>query len=246
MRGTTPRSALDAVRSAILAGDWAPGEKLSPGVLAEQCGTSNTVIREALTRLVGDGLVTSERNRGFFVRELRLRELQDLTELRCTTEALAARLAVERGDLRWESELIAAHHQLSRTPRRVPGEPARISADWDAEHRRFHALLIAPCDCAPMVRLAENLADSTALYRRWAAASAAASRRDVEAEHRQLLEAALARDAQALGALLRSHYEATVSVVLEAGLAPLDAAAAEAADRTSGPAYSRLVPAPQP
>lgn len=238
MKGIAPGNALESVRAAILAGDWAPGEKLSPGVLAEQCGTSNTVIREALTRLVGDGLVTSERNRGFFVRELRLRELQDLTELRCTTEALAARLAVERGDLRWESELIAAHHQLSRTPRRRPEDPSRINADWDAEHRRFHALLIAPCDCAPMVRLAENLADSTALYRRWAAASAAASRRDVEAEHRQLLEAALARDADTLGALLRSHYEATVAVVLEAGLAPLEAAgpAGTAAERI--PAHS--------
>ena len=50
------------------------------------------------------------------------------------------------------------------------------------------------------------------------APSTAAVVRDVEGEHRGILEAALARDADRLAALLRAHYEATVQVVLNAGL----------------------------
>ncbi|MCC3266038.1 GntR family transcriptional regulator [Arthrobacter gengyunqii] len=209
---------ISSIRRAILNGEWVPGGKLQPAALAAQFGTSTTVVREALARLAGDGLVTSERNRGFFVQQLDLRQLRDITELRCVSEGLAAGLSVERGDLQWESDLIAAHHQLSRAPRRAPSDPARITDEWAYAHKQFHAKLLHACDCPPMTKLAADLADSTELYRRWAAPSTAAAVRDVEQEHRDILEAALDRDAAKLAALLRSHYEATVQVVLDAGL----------------------------
>lgn len=157
-------------------------------------------------------------NRGFFVAELNLRELADITELRCVTEALAARLAVERGDLAWESDLIAAHHTLTQTARRRPEDPDHVNEEWSKAHREFHLKILEACDCAPMVRLSSNLADSTELYRRWAAPSSAASGRNVEHEHKMLLEAALNKDAATLAKLLRKHYEATVQVVMDAGL----------------------------
>lgn len=216
---------VDQIRSAILSGQWAPGERLPPAAMAARFGTSSTVVREALTKLNGDGLVSFERNRGFFVRSLDLGELRDITELRCVSEALGARLTVERGDLQWESELIAAHHQLARTPRRRPGAPENINAEWAALHRAFHAKLLEPCASVHMLRLSENLADSTELYRRWAATSEAAVHRDVEREHADILEAALSREADRLAALLRAHYETTVDVVLEAGLVRAEASA---------------------
>jgi DNA-binding GntR family transcriptional regulator len=218
---------IDEVRRAILGGGWKPGEKLQPAALAVQFGTSTTVVREALTRLAGDGLVATRRNHGFFVPRLDLRELGDITELRCVTEALAAGLSLARGDLQWESELIAAHHQLSRVPRRDPVAAGKITEQWTAAHKAFHAKILEASVCPAMTRLAANLADSTELYRRWAAPSTAAAVRDVEREHRGILEAALARDAEGLGALLRAHYEATLQVVLDAGLV----AGAAAADR---------------
>lgn len=176
------------------------------------------MIREALTRLSGADLVVAKPNRGFFIRDLSLRELSDITELRCVTEALAITFSLERGDLQWESDVIAAHHQLVRTPRRRADDPTRISDDWPAAHRRFHQALLDACGCEPMIRLSANLADSTELYRRWAAPSVAATVRDVEKEHRDILDATLARDAARTADLLRQHYEATVNVVLQSGL----------------------------
>lgn len=210
---------VEGIRHTILTGQWAPGERLQPTVLAEQFGTSTTVIRESLTRLAGEHLVVIRTNRGFFVPELDLQELADITELRCVTEALAARLAVERGDVNWESELIAAHHKLSRTPRRLPQDPQATNPDWWVAHRAFHQALLAPCDCQPMTQMSTNLANFTELYRRWAAPSPAATQRDVEAEHQQILDAALTRDSELLSSLLRKHYEATVQVVMDSGLA---------------------------
>ena len=209
---------VEGIRRAILQGAWPPGERLQPTTLASNFDTSTTVIRESLTRLAGEGLVRIRPNRGFFVSELDLRELVDITELRCVTEALAARLSVERGDLAWESGLIAAHHNLARTPRRRADDPAQVSEAWSRAHRAFHLKLLEACDCQAMVSLSSNLADSTELYRRWAAPSPAASGRDVEREHEILLDAAVSRDAEALARLLREHYEATVQVVMDAGL----------------------------
>lgn len=206
------------IRNAILEGRWFPGDRLQPSAIALHFETSTTVIRESLTKLAGEGLVTSKPNRGFFVPELNLRELADITELRCVTEELAAKLAVARGDLGWESTLIAAHHKLARIPRHLSQSPVVINPEWGSAHRDFHRALLSPCDCAPMLALSANLANSTLLYRRWAATSDAASARNVEHEHEQLLEAALSHDASKLARLLREHYEGSVQVILEAGL----------------------------
>lgn len=211
---------IDRVRHGILHGDWSPGDRLQPAELAKRFETSTTVVREALSLLVGDGLVLSRPNYGFFVPELNLQDLQDLTELRCVTEALGAKLASERGDLDWEASLAAAHHRLARTPRRDPEDPTHINSEWAVAHREFHLALLSASECRPIIQLASNLADSTELYRRWAAPSPAAAHRDVEAEHAALLEAALTHDGERVGALLRVHYEATLNVVLEAGLVP--------------------------
>lgn len=212
---------LEGIRNTILDGFFSPGDRLQPTTLAEQFETSTTVIRESLTRLAGENLVVIRPNRGFFVPDLDLRELADITELRCSTEALAARLAVERGDVAWESSLIAAHHRLSRTPRRLPEEPDTVNPAWSAAHRDFHRALLLPCDCQPMLKLSTDLSNFTELYRRWAAPSNAAGKRNVEKEHQGILDAALDRDSAQLGKLLANHYRATVQVVMDAGLSTL-------------------------
>lgn len=207
----------DTITADILSGQWRPGDRLQPHKLAEEYRVSTTVIREALSRMAGDGLVIMQPNRGFFIPDLNIQELKDITELRCVTEELAVKLSLERGSLEWESDLIATHHLLARTPRRDP-ETGQITHEWHQAHRTFHAKLLEACNCRPMLHLASNLGSSTELYRRWAASSAAASGRNVEEEHRLILEAAIARDAERTAELLRSHYEATVAVVVKAGL----------------------------
>lgn len=208
----------DLVREDVLQGEWKPGDRLQPKTLAERYETSTTVVREALTRLAGEGFVRVERNRGFFVPQLSLSSLKDLTEVRCRTEELALELAIERGDLQWESDVTAAHHALSRTPRRGANDPEHVAESWALAHRAFHRRLIEACDVPVLLSLSNHLADATELYRRWAAPSEAALSRDVEAEHEAIMRAALSRDAPRAAALIREHYERTVDVVLQSGL----------------------------
>lgn len=89
---------LDGLRSAIIDGRLAPGERLIERELTEMMGVSRTVIREALRQLETEGLIASVPNKGPVVRALSLDEAKDLYTIRAVLEGLAARLFVQNAD----------------------------------------------------------------------------------------------------------------------------------------------------
>lgn len=208
----------DQLRADILAGCWAPGEKLLLLKLSERYQTSSTVTREALTRLTGERLVELKPNRGFFVPELSLSELSDFNELRCLSEEFGISLAIERGDLRWESEVHAAHHLMERTPRYREEDATQLNEEWVIAHAAFHAKLIEACNVPVLIDLAATLSDATSLYRRWSMPTQENARRDIGKEHRAILDAVTARNAKLAGQLLREHYTATMRYIFDSGL----------------------------
>jgi DNA-binding GntR family transcriptional regulator len=199
------------MRADVLAGAYAPGEKLKFADLCERYAASVAVVRESLTRLVEQGLAVSEPRIGFRVAPLSLEDLLDLTATRCDIEGLALRYAVERGDVEWESRLVAAHHVLERTPLLADDDPPRVSDEWEAAHAAFHAALIDGCGRQRLLCMTESLRDASELYRRWS--QPLAKDRDAAAEHRGLLEAALARDADLAVARLREHFSRTAEIL---------------------------------
>jgi len=86
----------DAVRTAILRGEYAPGQRLIEADLCDRYGTSRFVVRSALQELSAQGLVEFQRNRGARVREISLGEAIEITEVRKLLEGLQAARAAER------------------------------------------------------------------------------------------------------------------------------------------------------
>lgn len=205
------------IRADILGGIFAPGQKLKFAELSERYGASVSAIRECLTRLTEQKLVVAEPMVGFRVMPLTIADLCDLTDTRIDLELLALRRAIEVGGVEWESDLVAAHHRLERTPMTAADEPGRMSDEWEHAHTAFHAALLAGCHRPRLLEMTESLRDATALYRRWAVARE--PRRDGIDEHRAIMEAALAGDAEAAANALRRHYERTAEI-LSAGLSP--------------------------
>jgi DNA-binding GntR family transcriptional regulator len=195
----------EVLRSELLDGVLAPGQKLRMVELADRFGASQSVVREALTRLAEQGLIVATPQRGFRVRELSVKDITDLTEARVQIESVAFRLAIERGDVRWETEVLAAHHLLERTP--ATREDGRVNEEWAVRHRGFHRALLAGCGNARLEAVAQSLRDSAELYRRWYWVLTDDHQRDIAAEHRQLKELALARDADAAVEVLIEHIE---------------------------------------
>ena len=87
---------VDRLRAAVIAGDLAPGQRLTERELIDRVGVSRTVIREALRQLESEGLVETVPNKGPVVRALSRSEAVDLYPIRASLEALAARLFIER------------------------------------------------------------------------------------------------------------------------------------------------------
>ncbi|WP_158268789.1 GntR family transcriptional regulator [Salinibacterium hongtaonis] len=207
------------IRDAILMGEVEPGSRLQTAALAEKYDSSTTVVREALTRLSTERIVRNIPQRGFFVQELSIDELDDLGRVRIHNDTFGLRLAVERGDLEWENLIITTHHRLSRVPRRDPQLPAVTRLEWTDAHRAFHLALLAACRIDIVQQVAAVVFDSTELYRRWAAPSFKPAHHDIDREHEQILQAALDRDVDRAAELLASHYGHSHAIMLKAGLA---------------------------
>lgn len=87
---------LEAVQTAIVTGDLAPGTKLKEPDLARTYGISRGPLREAIRRLEARGLVQSTPHAGARVVDLSVDQLLDIYEVRETLEGLACRLAAAR------------------------------------------------------------------------------------------------------------------------------------------------------
>ncbi len=117
----------ESLRADILFGRRLPSSRLQVNEIAEAYGVSLSVVREAVTRLASEDLVESAPQRGFRVRPISVDHLQDLTWVRVQLETLALRESIAKGDVAWESALVAAHHRLSATPTSWRTAPATRS-----------------------------------------------------------------------------------------------------------------------
>jgi len=211
-----PRSlttlAFDRLRGDILAGNLRPKEKLRIQQLTERYDIGATAIREALSRLVTEGLVTSEDQRGFCVAGVSRDELLDLTRTRLWIEQTALRASIAQGDVEWEAGVLASFHRLSRMA--SPGTSPQAAVAWRQAHRQFHFALIEGCRSAWTMRLCAMLFDQTERYRNLSGKARDGARRDVLKEHRDITDAVLARDADRACALLAEHFEGTTRIIL--------------------------------
>ena len=191
----------------------APGERLRPVELGRQFGVSVGVMREALGLLAAQNLVRIERNRGFHVVTLSSAALADLTEARKINEGAALRLSVEQGDVSWESEVLAAHHRMASEPMYLPGTHGVRNNEWAMHHMAFHYKLIEACGNLVLLKICVGLSDAAELYRAWSGVGGE-FKRDIEGEHRSLMEAALVHDPDRTVRLFEEHVDRTAKILL--------------------------------
>lgn len=202
----------EALRADLIEGRIEPGERLKLPALVERFGVSITVVREALPRLAEQRLVVTVPNRGFSVMPLSIEDLEDLTRLRVRLETMALRDSIERGELRWETAVVAAHHTLNRTP--DVDDKGDLNIAKLCAHRAFHHALASGCGSPRLIEMVDSLRDGAELYRAWARSIAHDYERDVQAEHDEIVRAALAHDAKGATAALRDHIERTTTALL--------------------------------
>ncbi len=213
---TLASMAYQRLRRDIINARLEPGGKLRVQELAGRYGVGPSPIREALNRLSRDGLVMLSDRRGFSVTSVSREHLDELTKTRCWLNELALRQSIANGDAAWEEGAVLAYHRLTRLPRTIGAGPDATSYNpqWELAHRAFHSALIAACGSRWLAGFCEQLFDAGDCYRHLSRVSSMkrAQRRD---EHRQLLDAIVARDADRAVALLTRHVMRTAELVRE-------------------------------
>jgi DNA-binding GntR family transcriptional regulator len=212
-RGTLATSAYDALRHGIITTELAPGARLHTRALCDQFKIGLSPVREALSRLVSDGLVIQRDHHGFAVAPLSQSDLEDLNKARCWLNEIGLRESIRNGGPEWEEQLLLSFHRMTRTPRHLAGtgEVARNPA-WEAAHKVFHASLLSACGSTWLLAFCEQLFDAAERYRHLARI-AGVVRAENEDEHRAIMQAALDRDQDRACQLLTRHFERTAALV---------------------------------
>lgn len=196
------------LRHQVLQGILLPGAKLNLDRLRDQLDVGLSPLREAVTRLVADGLLEVVAQRGYRVAPISVANLDEVGLLRIELEPYALRRSIANGGIEWETDVMGALYRLNRT-QRIPGDDASRAA-WEAANNAFHLALVQRCDMPILMKMYHALIN---LHNRYRAIylTTVAVQRDVIDEHTAIAEAAVQRRADEAEALLTRHIEQSTS-----------------------------------
>ncbi|MBZ9708590.1 FCD domain-containing protein [Mesorhizobium sp. ESP7-2] len=209
---TRAADVLARMRADIISCTLKPGAKLRFEALREMYEVSFSTLREALSRLVAEGLVVAEGQRGFLVAPVSLFDLNDLTDVRALIERQCIKLAIERGDDRWEGDIIATFHRMDRLQSRL-GTSYYLSDDWGALHGAFHLSLVAACGSPNLLEIRQKLFERAHRYRRMSS-QFRPQWRAKDVEHKMIMDRVIARDTAAAQDLVERHIRETTENVI--------------------------------
>lgn len=198
------------MRESILRGVLTPGSVISQVQVAAEFGVSRSPLREALSRLAGEGLVTSDYNRRARVSELDLDDFDQLYAIRLSVEPIAMTMTI--GALT-ESDYEYLRTSVAKMDECIDGNDM---SSFHIHHRNFHLGLIEHDD-GRLTRLIEDLWDHSDRYRaaylHYATDAGDERIRIAQDEHHAMLDAAESRDAALCTRIHRTHLSRTLNGV---------------------------------
>jgi GntR family transcriptional regulator, trigonelline degradation regulator len=212
---------VDVLRQAILDFRLKPGQRLIERELIEQTGVSRTTIREVLRQLAAEGLVTTIPQKGAVVMVPSAQEAADLYEVRAVLEGLAGRRFVKHATDDHVKQLRKAFKDIERVMRK---RDAGVQDVLNVKDRFYDVLLEGAGNTAIRstldgLRARVRVLRATSLSQRDRSA-------DTIREIRAIVEAAEARDADAMAEACAHHVEQAARSGLR-GLVEMDPTAAD-------------------
>jgi DNA-binding GntR family transcriptional regulator len=206
---TTPEMIASQVRELIMDGTLAPGTQLTESRLASRRLLSRGPVREALQRLVQEGLLHDERHRGTFVTRLTSQDIVDIYE---------ARIVIERAAL----QILATHRPtrsvFTRLDRLISEmRKGALRGDWaalTAADLKFHELVVAASKSKRLVRMYATLVVESGMCMAMMKPAYSNYERLVD-EHVALYRAIDTMDAETLTVQIENHLRDAVNSLLE-------------------------------
>ncbi|MFC3998014.1 GntR family transcriptional regulator [Nocardiopsis sediminis] len=209
-RRSTAALIADQLRSAIMYGTLAPGDQLGETDLAGQLGVSRGPLREAMQRLVQEGLLRSERHRGLFVRELAPEDVRDIYVARLAVERTACELIMRGNRGEAVARLTAALRGL------VDAAATRDRVAMSDADQAFHQTLVSCSGNHRLERMAQTLLVETRMCLT-VMQDAYPEPGELVDEHQKLLDAITDGREELLLHLIESHMLDTVDRIYHQG-----------------------------
>ena len=202
VRQTLHEAVLGRVRDMVIEGVLAPGTRINEVQLCRGLGVSRTPLREALKTLAGEGLIELVPSRGAMVRKLTPKEVQGELEVLEALEALAGRLACERGGDDAIAAVVATHAAMMRL------YEAGDRLNYYKLNQQIHTDIVALADNATLSET-QGAIQARLKRIRFIGNHAPEKWQDAVAEHEAMIQALIVRDGAALAEILAHHLRQT-------------------------------------
>ncbi|OKV37670.1 hypothetical protein AWP49_02510 [Escherichia coli] len=205
------------LKNDIIRGNFQPDEKLRMSLLTSRYALGVGPLREALSQLVAERLVTVVNQKGYRVASMSEQELLDIFDARANMEAMLVSLAIARGGDEWEADVLAKAHLLSKLEACDASE--KMLDEWDLRHQAFHTAIVAGCGSHYLLQMRERLFDLAARYRFiWLRRTVLSVEmlEDKHDQHQTLTAAVLARDTARASELMRQHLLTPIPIIQQA------------------------------
>ena len=183
-----------------------PGERINEAILAKELGVSRTPLREALNRLSAEGFLTFSANNGFFRKELDVKEMFDLYELRLCLESSAVKLAVDRATDEQLAQIEAFCMESARE------EPGRTIDDLVTMDEQFHETLMKLAGNVQMLNSLRNI-NARIQFVRWL--DMTERRSQTQSQHKHIVAALKNRDHAESERLISEHIKRRMDQIFE-------------------------------
>jgi DNA-binding GntR family transcriptional regulator len=206
--GDAPSAAdlvFDSLRRAVISGALKDGDPLRQEELARHFNTSRIPVREALTRLEQHGLAQNRRFHGYTVAQMSRQQIEEICRFRALVEGAVVASAVGQAT---EKTLARARQTCQAFAKE------RDPVLWGERNREFHAALYADCGLPYHLEVVHAALDKTERYLVDQLVLTSGMRR-ARTEHRAILAAFEARDAQLAVRLTREHILGAVGLFCE-------------------------------
>jgi GntR family carbon starvation induced transcriptional regulator len=203
------------LKKSLLSGELLPGKKLKIDDLKKKYETGTNPIRESLTLLIADNLVTKIDQKGFKVSEATQEKFNEILKTRIWIESIALEESMKnkKNRDRWEEELIILNYRLQKAERSTIYEPENKNS-WEVVHKEFHLKLTSRSNSDFINKFCELLYDQNMRYRYLIIKNKKNyKKRKVAVEHQEILNMVLKGNIEKSKVLLIKHYENTSNFI---------------------------------
>lgn len=208
--------AYSRIQEDILTSKFPPKHKLKVKQLSKDYNIGIIPIREALSKLESEELVSHIGQTGFTVSELSKEEFKSLIKTTILIESIAIDLSIKNYSFDWEEDLLLGFHRLKRTDRVFEvNNKKKINPRWIMYHNDFHINLVKNSELPWLNKFCTELQNHRTKYVTLIGMESPDLSRDDFEEHENIFNAVLNKDVELSKKLLKDHYKISLNHILK-------------------------------